>query len=230
MGQERYSRQQTIVGDGGQALLAEKKVLIVGCGGLGGHLIENMLRIGVGHMVVVDPDRFEESNLNRQLLSTVPLLGSSKAEAAAARARDVNPEVDLRAVKEAFSVQNADELVLNFDLVLDGLDNVSDRLLLEDVCARHRVPLVHGAIEGELVQAAVVPPGSGMLRALYVRAAFGNETNGQETKASIAYAPACCAAIQCAQALKLLLGERPPLWGKLLQLDLATMTEDILSL
>ena len=230
MDQERYSRQRAVVGDGGQALLREKKVLIVGCGGLGGHLIENMLRIGVGHIVAVDPDRFEQSNLNRQLLSTVPLLGSSKAEAAAARAKAVNPEVAFRAVGEAFSAQNADELVQSCDLVLDGLDNVPDRLLLEDVCARHRVPLVHGAIEGELLQAAVVPPGSGMLHTLYVRAAFGNEANGQETKASIGYTPACCAAIQCAQAVKLLLGEQPPLWGKLLQLNLATMTEDVLSL
>lgn len=230
MDPERYSRQQTIVGDGGQALLTEKKVLIVGCGGLGGHLLENMLRIGVGHIVAVDPDKFEPSNLNRQLLSTVPLLGSSKAEAAAARAKAVDPEVEFRAVGEAFSPKNADELVRGCDLALDGLDNVSDRLLLEDVCARHRVPLVHGAIEGELLQAAVVPPGSGMLHTLYVHAAFGNEANGQETKASIAYTPACCAAIQCAQALKLLLGERPPLWGKFLQLNLGTMTDDIVSL
>ena len=224
MMEERYSRQQTVVGRDGQELLAGKKVLIVGCGGLGGHLLENMLRIGVGHIVAVDPDRFEPSNLNRQLLSTVPLLGSSKAEAAAARAKAVNPEVDLCAVPEAFSAENADELVRGCDLVLDGLDNVSDRLLLEDVCARHRVPLIHGAILGELVQAAVVPPGSGMLHALYVNAAFG-----KRTKTSIAYTPACCAAIQCAEALKLLLGQRPPLWGKLLQLNLATMTEDVLS-
>ena len=224
MVEERYARQQAVVGKDGQKLLAGKKVLIVGCGGLGGHLIENMLRIGVGHIVAVDPDRFEESNLNRQLLSTVPLLGSSKAEAAAARAKAVNPEVDLRAVGEAFSSQNADELVRSCDLVLDGLDSVSDRLLLEDVCARHRVPLVHGAIGGELIQAAVVPPGSGMLHALY-----GDVTLGEETRSSIAYTPACCAAIQCAQAVKLLLHEQPPLWGKLLHLNLGNMTEDVVS-
>jgi len=225
MDPERYARQQAVVGDGGQARLWEKKVLIVGCGGLGGHLIENMLRMGVGHIVAVDPDRFEGSNLNRQLLSTAPLLGSSKAEAAAARAKAVNPEVDCRAVSEAFSAQNADELVRGCDLVLDGLDNVSDRLLLEDACARHGVPLVHGAIWGELVQAAVVPPGSGMLRALY-----GDGDFDEEIKASIAYTPACCAAIQSAQALKLLLNERPSLWGKLMQLDMSTLAEDVISL
>ena len=221
---ERYARQQVILGQDGQAVLGRKKVLIVGCGGLGGNLLENMLRLGVGSIVAVDPDRFQESNLNRQLLCTEPLLGASKAEAAAARARAVNPAVAFTALPVAFSPGNGEELVRGCDLVLDGLDSVKARLELEDVCARHGVPLVHGAILGELVQVAVVPPGSGMLHTLYA-----NARRKPVSKASIAYTPACCAAIQCAQAVKLLLGERPPLWGKLLQLNLGTMTEDALS-
>lgn len=222
---ERYSRQQKIVGENGQDLLAKKKVLIIGCGGLGGNLIENMLRIGVGTIVAADPDRFEESNLNRQLLSSEPLLGTLKAEAAKTRAAAVNKAVDFYAVAEPFSKENGDSLVAGCDLVLDGLDNVKDRLVLEDICAQQNVPLVHGAILGELVQVGVVPPGSGMLHALYA-----NVTFGKNSKSSIAYTPACCAAIQCAEALKLLLGQRPPLWGKLLQMNLSTMTSDIISL
>jgi molybdopterin/thiamine biosynthesis adenylyltransferase len=222
---ERYARQEAIVGADGQRLLAEKKVRIVGCGGLGGHLIENMLRIGVGSVLAVDPDRFEASNLNRQLLCTEAFLGASKAKAAAERAKSVNPEVAFRAVSDAFSAQNGDELAAGCDLVLDGLDSVPDRLTLEDVCARQNVPIVHGAILGETVQVAVVPPRSGMLRTLYSGAA------PQARPAdSIAYTPACCAAIQSAQALKLLLGHRPALWGKVLLLDMDTMTEEILPL
>ena len=222
---ERYARQQSILGEDGQSILAQKKVLVVGCGGLGGHLIENMLRVGAGALVAVDPDRFEKSNLNRQLLCTEPLLGTLKAEAAAARALAVNPSVRFHALVQAFSPESGAELVAGADLVLDGLDNVSDRLLLEDICAAENVPLVHGAILGELVQVAVVPPGSGMLHALY-----GNASPEKGSQASIAYTPACCAAIQCAQAVKLLLGQRPPLWGKVLQLDLEAMTQNILSL
>ena len=222
---ERYSRQQKIVGENGQDLLAKKKVLIIGCGGLGGNLIENMLRIGVGTIVAADPDRFEESNLNRQLLSSEPLLGTLKAGAAKTRAAAVNKAVDFYAFAEPFSKENGDSLVAGCDLVLDGLDNVKDRLVLEDICAQQNVPLVHGAILGELVQVGVVPPGSGMLHTLYA-----NVTFGKNSKSSIAYTPACCAAIQCAEALKLLLGQRPPLWGKLLQMNLSTMTSDIISL
>ena len=136
---ERYARQQAIVGQDGQALLAQKRVLILGCGGLGGNLIENMLRLGVGSIMALDPDRFEASNLNRQLLSTEPLLGASKAEAAAARAKAVNPAVRFIALAEPFSAENGDRLVSGCDLVLDGLDNVPDRLLLEEVCARQNV-------------------------------------------------------------------------------------------
>ncbi len=222
---ERYARQQAIVGEEAQRRLSQKKVLIVGCGGLGGHLIENMLRIGVGSILAADPDRFEASNLNRQVLSTVPLLGASKAEAAAARAKAVNPDTVFRAVAQAFSAGNGDELVSGCDLVLDGLDDIPARLALEDVCGRQNVPIVHGAILGETVQVAVVPPRSGMLRTLYSGAA------PQARPAdSIAYTPACCAAIQSAQALKLLLGHRPALWGKVLLLDMDTMTEEILPL
>ncbi|MBQ5951853.1 MAG: ThiF family adenylyltransferase [Lachnospiraceae bacterium] len=221
---ERYARQLAIVGEDGQILLAQKRVLIVGCGGLGGYLLENMLRIGVGHIIAVDPDRFEASNLNRQLLCTESLLDTWKTDAAADRALDVNSAVDLIAVTEAFSEENGDALVEGCDLVLDALDSVPARLLLEEVCGRHDVPLVHGAIRGEIVQAAVVPPRSGMLRALYA-----GESEEIPAPESIAYTPACCAAIQSAQALRLLLGQEPSLWGRILQLNLETLTEDIVS-
>ena len=220
----RYARQLPILTEAGQRRLAEKRVLIVGCGGLGGHLAEHMVRLGVGHIRAVDPDVFEESNLNRQLLSTTPLLGASKAQAAAARARAIDPNVDFEAVPEAFTAENGDRLLGGCDLVLDGLDSVRDRLLLEAACARHDLPLVHGAVAGELVEAAVSPPGSGLLKTLYEGAPE------PAMKATLAYAPACCAAIQSAQALRLLLGEEPPLWGKVLQLDLGDMTQTIFPL
>lgn len=222
---ERYARQSAIVGAEGQRLLAEKTVLIVGCGGLGGHLIEHMLRLGVGTVLALDPDCFEASNLNRQILATEALLGTPKADAAAARAAAVNSDTMFRPIAEAFTAENGDALVRGCDLVLDGLDNAPDRLLLEDVCARQGVPLVHGAILGGLVQAAVVPPGSGLLRRLYSGAA--PTAGGRE---SITYAPACCAAIQCAQAAGLLLGRRPALWGRVLLLDMDTMEEEIFTI
>ena len=225
MSEERYIRQTELLGQEGQAELAGKSVLILGCGGLGGYLIEHMLRIGIGSITAVDGDRFEGNNLNRQLLSTVPLLGKGKAEAASARAAQVNPAVSFTAVDSFFTEENADALVAGKDLVLDGLDNIPSRLLAEDVCARHGIPLVHGAIWGEYVQVAVVPPGSGMLHILY-----GSVLNRKPSKASISYTPACCAAIQCEEASKLLLGQESALWGKVMHLSLADLKHTIMEL
>jgi len=222
---DRYERQHSLLGEGGQEQLGKKRVLIVGCGGLGGYLLEHMVRLGVGEITAVDGDVFDESNLNRQLLSQEGLLGCSKAKAAADRAALVNSSVTVHPVTGFFTEENADRLVAGQDLVLDALDNISARLLLEDACARHQVPLVHGAIEGWMAQIAVIRPGSGTLRSLY-----GTAGKGRSSKASTSFTPALCASVQAAEALKLLLGRQPELEEKLLMINLQTMDWDILNL
>lgn len=221
---DRYSRNIPAVSAEEQALLARKRVLAAGCGGLGGYLIEYLARMGVGEITAVDGDVFEPSNLNRQLLSTQALLGISKALAAQARVRAVNPAVTVRAVEAFLDESNADELVRGTDLVLDALDNIPARLILEDACARAGVPIVHGAIQGWSVQAAVVPPGSGALRRLYGRA------KAPADKTSLPFTPAFCAAVQAAEAVKLLCGRPPVLEGKLLLADLRRMDWDVLTI
>lgn len=222
--EERYARNIPAVSAEEQAVLARKKVLVVGCGGLGGYLIEYLARMGVGEIAAADGDVFEPSNLNRQLLSTRDLLGTGKALAARERARAVNPAVAVRAVEAFLDEGNADELVRGRDLALDALDNVPARLVLEDACAREGVPIVHGAIRGWTAQVAVVPPGSGALRRLYGRAAAPAE------KTSLPFTPAFCAAVQAAEAVKLLCGRPPALEGKLLLADLRRMDWDLLTL
>jgi len=222
---DRYERQRELLGPQGQEILAQKHVLIVGCGGLGGFLLEYMARLGVGHITAVDGDVFDETNLNRQLLSAEPLLGCSKARAAADRAAAVNSAVTVTPVEEFFTEVNADTLVAGQDLVLDALDNVSARLLLEDACSRHNVPMIHGAIEGWMAQIAMIRPGSGILRSLY-----GHAGKGRSSKASLPFTPALCASVQSAEALKVLLGKSPELEDKLLMVNLMTMDWDTLNL
>jgi len=222
---DRYERQLPLLGPEGQEQLGKKRVLIVGCGGLGGFLLEYMARLGVGHITAVDGDVFDESNLNRQLLSREDLIGCSKAKAAADRAALVNTAVTVHPVESFFTRENADELVAGQDLVLDALDNVAARLLLEEACTRHNVPLVHGAIEGWMAQVAVIRPGSGTLRSLY-----GTAGKGRSSKASLPFTPALCASVQAAEALKLLLGHSPELENKLMLVNLLTMEQHILPL
>lgn len=223
---DRYERQRELLGPGGQETLAHKRVLIVGCGGLGGFLLEFMARLGVGHITAVDGDVFDESNLNRQLLSSEALLGCSKAKAAADRAKAINSAVTVTPVEAFFTEENADELVSGQDLVLDALDNVAARLLLEESCTRHGVPMVHGAIEGWMAQIAVIQPGSGILRSLYGHA--GSKV--RSSKASLPFTPALCASVQAAEAMKLLLGQRAELEEKLMMVNLLTMDQDIIRL
>lgn len=222
--EERYIRNIPAVSAEEQAALMGKRVLVAGCGGLGGYLIEYLARMGVGELTAVDGDVFEPSNLNRQLLSAQDLLGVSKAQAAQARVRSVNPAVTVHAVEAFLDEKNAGELVRGQDLVLDALDNIPARLALEEACEGRNVPIVHGAIQGWSAQVAVVPPGSGVLRRLYGR----GDTPAEKT--SLPFTPAFCAAVQAAEAVKLLCGRPSELEGKLLLADLRWMDWTILEI
>lgn len=196
-------------------------VFIAGLGGLGGYLLEHMLRLGPGFIRAADGDVFDETNLDRQLLSVPSQLGRPKAEAAAERAKLVAPGLDFEAVSEFLDGENCLRLLRGCALALDGLDNAESRLVLERGCAEVGIPLVHGAASWLCFEAGVVPPGSGMLARLY--------PPGRQAMDRMARGPAvaACAAIQCAQAEQILRGERPTLWGKLLTADLAGPSFDI---
>lgn len=223
--EERYIRNLGPLTESDQALLATKTVFLAGLGGLGGHLLEHLLRLGVGTVRAADGDAFAPSNLNRQLLSSIPDLGRKKAAVAAARAAAVNPSVRFTAVDAFVTADNCDELLAGCDLALDGLDNVESRRILAAGCDRAGIPLVHGAIGEWYVQAAVIPPGSGLLDRLYP-AHLTNLTPG----GCVSPVPAYCAAVQAAQALCLLTGRPAPLWGKLLTADLLSMEQEVFSL
>lgn len=214
--EERYLRNLGALTEEECRILQTRRVCVVGCGGLGGSILELLLRIGVGAVTAIDGDRFEQSNLNRQLLSTVDNLGRRKAEAAAARAAAVNPSVDFRPVAEFLTQENCAQLLAGHDLVLDALDGGESRRILAAECARQGIPLVHGAIRGWYAQVAVVPPGSKLLEQLYP-AAPESET---EDKSCLAFTPAFCAALQVAEAVKLLCGRPAMPRGRLLYADL----------
>lgn len=222
--EERYTRNIPAISAEEQAVLAQKRVLVAGCGGLGGYLIEHLTRMGVGEITAVDGDRFEVSNLNRQLLSAPALLGEEKALAAAERVSKVNPAVRVTAVAAFLDESNADALLREQDLALDALDSAPARLLLADACARQGVTLVHGAVQGWSVQAAVVPPGSGLLHRLYTGAP------AQNIKTVLPFTAAFCAAVQAAQAVQLLCGRPAALSGKLLLADLEHLEFDTVTL
>ena len=214
--QMRYVRNIPALSEAECRLLQKKKVLIAGCGGLGGHILELLARIGVGSIVAVDGDVFEESNLNRQLLSEPALLGASKAQAAKAHAARINPDVRVQAVHAFLTEENAAELIAGCDAVLDALDSILDRRMLAKACAENGIPLIHGAIRGWVAQAAVSMPGDSLMDLLYPEAAAAAD------KSSLSFTPALCASLQAALCVKLLCG-RSVEAGRLYYFDLLDM-------
>lgn len=214
--EERYIRNLGALTEQECAVLRGKTVFVAGCGGLGGYLIEMLLRIGVGEIRAADGDVFEASNLNRQLLSSPLSLGRSKAEAAAERAASVNPDVRFVATAQFVTKENAAELIRGCDAVLDALDNIQARRTLARACAEAGVPLIHGAICGWSAQTAVVMPGDDLIDRIYP------EGVSLSSKASLSFTPPFCAALQTALCTRLLTG-RPLETGRLYIADLLDM-------
>lgn len=196
----RYERNMPALSAAECETLRGKRVLVVGCGGLGGYLIDFLARIGVGALRVVDGDVFEESNLNRQLLSEVPLLGTGKAEAAAHRVHRVNPEVSVEAEPVFLTAANAGRLLTGCDAVLDALDNIESRKILARACSEAGIPYIYGAVTGWIAQAAVSAPGDGLVELLYPQGAV------LKSKSVLSFTPALCAAMQVSLCVKLLTG------------------------
>lgn len=208
----RYERNIPALTEEECLALQNKRALIVGCGGLGGHVIDMLARIGVGSLRVVDGDVFEPSNLNRQLLSEVPLLGVKKAQAAADRIARVNPQIQVEAVEEFLTEVNVLDLITGCDVVLDALDNIHARKLLAEACTKAGIPYVYGAISGWVAQAAVSMPGDGLIDML-----FPEEIEIRD-KSVLSFTPALCAAIQTSLCVKLLTG-RPVAAGTIYYFD-----------
>ena len=211
--QLRYARNVPALTEAECALLRTKKVAVIGCGGLGGHIIDQLARIGVGALRVVDGDVFEETNLNRQLLSSVPLLGVSKAGAAAEHVARVNPEVAVEAEECFLDESNAARLMGGCDIVVDALDNLSSRRILAAACEEAGIPYVYGAISGWVAQAAVSMPGDGLIRRL-----FPEEITIRD-KSVLSFTPALCASLQVSLLVKVLTG-RPVETGTVYYFDL----------
>ncbi|MEA4894815.1 MAG: ThiF family adenylyltransferase [Oscillospiraceae bacterium] len=214
--EERYSKNLGALTQNEIEQLRGKRACVVGCGGLGGYIIEFLTRIGLGKITVVDGDSFVLSNLNRQLLSTEALIGAGKAEAAAERVRAINSALSVKAVPFYLTNENADGIIAKHDIVLDALDSVSSRRILVDSCARQALPLVHGAISGWRAQVSVIAANSGAFDRIYSEEATAKQLPG------LSFTPALAASIQAAEAVKILVGREPSLQSRLLIADLLT--------
>lgn len=211
--EDRYLRNIPALTEAECASLRRKRVLIVGCGGLGGNLISIFSRIGVGKLRIVDGDAFEATNLNRQLFSEVPVLGKNKAKVAADRIFRINPDIEVDAVEAFLTEENAPVLLQECDIAVDALDNIPGRRLLAAACDKAGIPLVYGAISGWVAQSALSMPGDKLVETLYPADVVLRD------KSVLSFTPALCASMQAALCIKYLSG-RPVESGKIYYFDL----------
>jgi molybdopterin/thiamine biosynthesis adenylyltransferase len=226
----RYARNLGTVGVEGQARLLRATVGVVGLGGLGGYVVEALARMGVGTLILIDGDVFEEHNLNRQLFGTLENLGVKKAQAACARVARVNAAVEPICHARTLTRENLPELLDGADVVVDALDRLPTRLMLQDGVQDLDIPLVHGTIAGFLGQVTTIFPGDSGLHALYGDGEALPDQGLETELGTPAATPMAVAAWEAQEVVKLLTEQGEPLRNRLLMIDMASGTSQVLQL
>lgn len=213
----RYQRNIGTIGISGQIKLLSSRAAVIGCGGLGGWIIEMLARAGVGEIVMIDHGFFDYNNLNRQLFSTEENIGKPKALVAAERVAIVNSAVDVFAKVTFLDKNNGHELLEGSSVVIDALDNNSSRRNASMVCREMGIPFVHGAIGGMFGQVGVFYPSD---RPLWENNDVPDKGVEREM-GNTPFTPAFIASLEVSETIKILTASERGLKGELLWFDLA---------
>ena len=223
----RYSRHIMLpeIGLAGQERLKAARVLCLGAGGLGSPAALYLAAAGVGTIGLVDDDRVALSNLHRQLLHGTKDVGRPKTESASERLRDVNPEIEVRLHACRFESGNAEEILRDYDLIVDGTDNFATRYLSNDVAVFARKPNVYGSIFRFDGQTTVFAPhlGGPCYRCLFPEPPPPGEVPSCAEAGVLGVLPGIVGTMQATEALKLILGIGEPLIGRLVHFDALKM-------
>jgi molybdopterin/thiamine biosynthesis adenylyltransferase len=227
---ERYARNMRTFSPGDQAALLKAQAGVVGLGGLGGTVTEILARMGVGRLTLIDGDRFEDSNLNRQLFSSTAGLGRGKAKAARRRVGRINPSIDVTAHSQFFNPQNARALLGGCDVVVDCLDTLRCRFEVEDACRAIGRPLVSAAVAGASGHVTTIFPQDRGLRLIYGEPQNLPLKGAETTLGTVPYSVFLLASLECAEVTKIILGRGVLLRNKLLVADLADGVIEVMNL
>lgn len=209
----RYSRQSAFlpIGNKGQGKLREGCVVIIGCGALGGQIANIMVRAGVGTVKIVDRDFVEYHNLQRQILFNEDDIKDKTPKAVAAERylRKVNSSVKVQGIVADANSANVERLVDGADIILDGLDNMETRFLINDVSLKHKVPWVYGgAIASVGMTMTIIPGQTACLRCAFPGLDGSVELATCETAGIVGTVPAIIGSLQATEAIKILVGDK----------------------
>ena len=226
----RYLRNFNILSKKEQKILNNSKVCIIGLGGLGGNVAEMLARIGIGNLVLVDGDIFETSNLNRQILCTEKLIGTSKSEACYNRIKKINSSIKIKKINEFFTEKNADLLLKDVNLVVDALDSIDDRFILQTQAEKFKIPIVSGAIAGTSGQIITIFPKDQGFNLVYGERKTKKIQGAEKHMGNLCFTACFIASIQVSETIKVLLNKKNILRNKLLIADLMTNFFEIINL
>ena len=226
----RYSRQISLpeIGPAGQALLAQKRVLVVGAGGLGSPVLFALAGAGIGHITIADMDTVSESNLNRQFLYREADLGRSKAIVAAERILAYHPDLSVDAVTEELTEYNAPARIDAHDLVIAAVDNRRSRLLINKYCCKYGRTMIDGGVRELSGYAAVIEPG----RTPCYCCLFGIDKKSpvKDPPGVLGSIAGTIGSLEATLALLILLGLENPLAGEILYFHAKKMSFDRLEI
>ena len=219
----RYIRNLESITIDEQLKLLQSRVTVIGAGGLGGEVIILLARLGIGNLAVVDYDSFDETNLNRQALSSVDVIGKLKADIAKEAVKKINPAVNVTSFNSRLDASNVEKISTGSDVIIDALDNISDRFLLEEFAKKLEIPLVHGAVAGFEGQIMTIFPDDAGMENIYGKKT--KEIPPEKSPVSIlgvpAVTPAIIASYQVIEAVKIILKKGDQLRNMLGYMDLA---------
>ncbi len=227
---ERYARNIKTLSTDDQIRLLSSHVGIVGLGGLGGTVTEILARIGVGELTLIDGDTFEDSNLNRQQMSSEKHLNASKAEVAEAHVRRINSSVMVRTHRKFLTKENAARLIDGSRVVVDCLDNVPARFVLEHAASQIDACFVSAAVAGVSGHVTTIFPGDQGLKLIYGKPELAAEKGAETSLGNLPTIVNMVASLECAEVVKVLLDKKDVLRNRLLILDLADNTFEVMQL
>jgi adenylyltransferase/sulfurtransferase len=213
----RYSRHILLneIGESGQLKLKKSKVLVVGAGGLGCPILQYLGAAGVGKIGIIDMDKVEVSNLQRQLLYNEQDIGNNKASIAAEKIQTLNPFIEIVAYPYALNTTNVFALFEAYDIIVDGTDNFASRYMINDASLQTQKPLVYGAIFKFEGQVAVFNYQNGpSYRCLFPTAPRPDEVPDCSEAGVLGVLPGIIGTLQATEVLKIILGIGQPLSGK----------------
>ncbi len=214
--QVRYERQMAIqqIGKEGQAKLGAARVLVVGAGGLGSPTLTYLARAGVGYLKVIDLDVVSESNLNRQFYYHNDDIGKSKAILASERLRKQNPEIQVCGVETRITKENVEKLLEDIDVVVDCVDNIETRLIMNQACIQKDIPLVEAGIADFYGFVTVVHRESACLECMGFQ-----EDVTQKATPTLGATAGVIGSMQALECIKIILGMDGVAYGKMIQYD-----------